>query len=345
MSERRTGGEPARRGRLIAFAVTALACVVALVAYLVVERARGDAAEPGGPQLSVQAVQAVPHLLVRDTRSGPSYGDIALIPLSDPGGPRAVVPVRCERVAATPTGALCLQQTSAVGSVYRAVYLDRDFHQTGSQDLPGIPSRARLSGSGTWAAWTVFRSGQSYADAGFSTQTEITQTAGQKSLGDLETWTATSNGVPVTATDRNFWGVTFIGDGPGFYATMGTGGQRYLVRGDISTRTMTVVTPDGACPSVSEDGRTVVMKAKDPATSQDRFVALDLATGRRTPLADEGQVDDQAAWDGPDTVLYASAARVLSGNTFDIWAVPTDGTRAHVLVHDAASPSVVGLAR
>src|SRR5206468_1617421 len=125
---------------------------------------------------------------------------------------------------------------------------------------------ARVSSGGSWTASTVFRSGESYADVTFSVQTVITRTAGQVSLGDLETWTATKDGAPVTATDRNFWGVTFIGDGPGFYATMGT---------------------------------------------------------------------------GAGTVLYAVGKGIRTGVDFDVWSAPVDGTAPHLLVRDAASPSVV----
>jgi hypothetical protein len=332
----------ADRRRLLAFVLAAVLCLGALAGYLVVEHGR-SAAAPGaaGGGLPVAAVQAVPHLVVRDTRAGPTYGDIALIPLSDPGGPRADVPVKCERVAATRTRVICLQQVSAVGPVYRAVFLDGDFRQTGTQDLAGTPSRARVSSGGSWTASTVFRSGDSYADVTFSVETVITRTDGQVSLGDLETWTATQNGVPVTSQDRNFWGVTFIGDGPGFYATMATGGVRHLVKGDVRTRTMTVVADDGACPSVSADGSTVVMKEQDPVSKEDHLVSLDLASGHRTPLQEGRVVDDQVTWDGAGTVLYAVGKGIRTGVDFDVWSGPVDGSAPHLLVSDASSPSVV----
>jgi hypothetical protein len=334
---------PERR-RTLAFTAVAVACVAALVAYLVAERVRTSAAADPGPPgggLTVAAVQRVPHLVVRDTRPGPTYGDIALIPLSDPAGPRADVPVKCERVAATRTRVICLQQTSTLGPTYRAVFMDGRFRQTGIQDLPGTPSRARVSSGGSYTASTVFRSGESYADVTFSVQTVITRTAGQQSLGDLETWTTTKDGARVTAQDRNFWGVTFIGDGPGFYATMATGGVRYLVKGDARARTMTVVAENGACPSVSADGASVVMKEQDPVSKEDHLVDLDLATGHRTALPEGRVVDDQVTWDGSSTVLYAVGKGIRTGVAFDVWTAPVDGAAARLLVPDAASPSVV----
>lgn len=332
----------ADRRRVLAFGLAAVLCLGALTGYLVVEHGRGAAAPAAGSGgLSVAAVQAVPHLVVRDTRAGPTYGRIALVPLSDPDGPRAVVPVSCDRVAATRTRVICLQQVSPVGPVYRAVFLDGDFRQTGTQDLAGTPSRARVSSGGSWTASTVFRSGESYADVNFSVRTVITRTAGQQSLGDLETWTATKDGAPVTSSDRNFWGVSFIGDGPGFYATMATGGVRYLVRGDVGTRTLAVVTADGACPSVSTDGRTVVMKQQDPVSREDQLVAYDLSSGRRTALQEGRVVDDQVTWESAGTVLYAVGKGIRTGVDLDVWSAPVDGSAPHVLVHDAASPSVV----
>ena len=70
---------------MVAFGLTAVLCVGGLTGYLVVEHGRSAAAPAAaGGGLSVAAVQAVPHLVVRDTRAGPTYGDIELIPLSDP---------------------------------------------------------------------------------------------------------------------------------------------------------------------------------------------------------------------------------------------------------------------
>jgi hypothetical protein len=70
-------------------------------------------------------------------------------------------------------------------------------------------------------------------------------------------------------------------------------------------------------------------------------VALDLASGRRTPL-DEGRlVDDQVTWAGARTVLYAVGVGIRTGADFDVWSAPVDGTAPHLLLHHAASPSVV----
>ncbi|SNS67785.1 hypothetical protein SAMN04488107_3377 [Geodermatophilus saharensis] len=340
------------RRRLLAFVLAAVLVVAGTVAYLLVQR-QGDeaaaaaaaAAEAGRTRLAVEDVQRVPHVVVRNTEPGPSYGEVALVPLDDPGGPRAVVDLACERVAAARGGAVCLQSVAGVVTTYRAVFLDGSFRETGTADLPGVPSRARVSADASYAATTVFVTGHAYTDAQFSTETVVTDLTGgtPESLGNLESWTATAaDGTPVTAEDRNFWGVTFVGDGPDLYATMGTGGVRYLVRGDAETRTLTVVAEDGACPSVSADGSTIVMKGTDPVSRAPVLTVYDVGTGERAPLAEGREVDDQVAWWGGDRVLYPVASGLSGSGDSDVWVTaPSGDSQPAILVPDAASPTVV----
>jgi hypothetical protein len=57
----------------------------------------------------------------------------------------------------------------------------------------------------------------------------------------------------------------------------------------------------------------------------------------RTPLAETRSVDDQAAWLGNDTVMYALRR---AGRAADVWAVPADGTgKPALLIPDAESPA------
>ncbi len=348
-----TGGRPvASRRRLLAFLAVAVLCVGGTAAYLVVQR-QGDVRaataaaeeEAGRARLAVEDVLDEPHLVVRTTLPGPSEGRIALVPLSDPGGPRAVIDIACDRVAAARGGAVCLQAGAGAVLGYRAVFLDGRYRPVGEEDLPGIPSRARVSAEGSYAATTVFVSGHAYTDAQFSTETVVTDlTSGTpEPLGDLESWSATAaDGSPVTAEDRNYWGVSFVGDGPGFYATLGTGGARYLVRGDVTTRSLTVVADDGACPSVSDDGSAIVMKGTDPVSRAAVLEHYDVATGERTRLAEGRAVDDQVAWDGADRVLYGVTSGLDTGTDADVWVSDLSGDgEPRILVPHATSPSVV----
>jgi hypothetical protein len=334
--------------RTVAFAAVVVLCLGGTVTYLLVQRSAGAAAaaaaaerEAGTARLAVNDVLDVPHLVVRNTAAGPSFGKVALIPLDDPDGPRAIVDLSCDRISATAAGAICLQEVPGVLTSYRSVFLDAQLRETGSQALGGVPSRARISRDGRYAASTVFVSGHAYTDAQFSTETVISDLASGASMGNLETWSVVRDGVDVSAADRNFWGVSFIGDGPAFYATLGTGGQVLLVEGDVATRTMTVVGRSGACPSVSPDGSHVVYKEQDPESRNYHFVNLDLGSGRLQPVDDGRQVDDQAAWADDETVLYSVGRGVASSVDFDVWSAPVAGGRPALLVRDAASPSVV----
>jgi hypothetical protein len=346
--------DPAGRGRhplgrrTIAFIAVVVLCLGVTVTYLLVQHSRDAAAaeaaadrEAGTARLAVDDVLDVPHLVVRNTQVGPSYGKVGLIPLDDPAGPRAIVDVSCERISATAAGAVCLQQVPGLLTSYRAVFLDSRLRPTGGQDLGGVPSRARMSADGRYAASTVFVTGHAYTDAQFSTQTVITDLVSGSPLGDLESWTALQDGAEVTAADRNFWGVTFLGNGPGFYATLGTGGQVLLVKGDVTTRTMEVLGVQGACPSLSPSGTSVVYKQLDSESRNAHFVTMDLGSGELVPVQEGRLVDDQAAWADDETVLYSVGRGVASSVDFDVWSAPVAGGEPNLLVPDAASPSVV----
>ncbi|GAA1116918.1 hypothetical protein [Citricoccus alkalitolerans] len=51
------------------------------------------------------------------------------------------------------------------------------------------------------------------------------------------------DGEPLTAIDRNVWGVSFA-DGDLFFATVASGGRTWLMEGDLEARTMTSVATD-----------------------------------------------------------------------------------------------------
>ncbi|MGO7984225.1 hypothetical protein ACC691_41070, partial [Rhizobium johnstonii] len=57
----------------------------------------------------------------------------------------------------------------------------------------------------------------------------------------------------LTAADRNIWGVTFSKDGTTFYATASSGGRNWLVKGDLSARTLISIHDVSECPSLSPD--------------------------------------------------------------------------------------------
>jgi hypothetical protein len=191
------------------------------------------------------------------------------------------------------------------------------------------------------AAWTTFVSGDSYVGPSSSTRTSILDTRTGAYVESLETFTALVDGHPYKAVDTNFWGVTFTADDHTFYATMGSAGKTWLMRGDVTTRTLTALRENAECPSLSPDGTRLAFKKRvsDDIRRPWRFYVLDLATMTETPLAETRSVDDQAAWLDAKTVLYAVPHDDDPGS--DLWSVPADGTGSPKLVAaDGVSPSV-----
>src|SRR5690606_20380015 len=104
--------------------------------------------------------------------------------------------------------------------------------------LAGIPSRTRVSEAGL-VATTAFVTGHSYAADSFSTETTIKSADGQDH-GNLEEFSILVDGRPLTAVDRNVWGVTFVSESQ-FYATVASGGKTWLVQGDLERRELVSV--------------------------------------------------------------------------------------------------------
>src|ERR1041385_3666969 len=156
-------------------------------------------------------------------------------------------------------------------------------------------------------------------------------------MGNLEEFTVSRDGHPFKAIDFNFWGVTFAADGNRFYATLSTGGQTYLVEGNIAAREMRVLRANVECPSLSPDGTRLVFKKRvggDIHGPVWRFHVLDLATKTETPLAEARSIDDQAEWLDDHRILYEIAP--------DLWTVPADGKgEPSRYLRSALTPAVI----
>jgi hypothetical protein len=204
--------------------------------------------------------------------------------------------------------------------------------------LPGIPSRVRVSPSGRIIAWTSFVRGDSYAPGDFSTRTGLYDLTTGTLVGSIEDFRATVDGAPWRREDVNYWGVTLASDDRTFYATLASAGRTWLVRGDLSARTITSVRQNVECPSLSPDETRIAYKKR--VGDVWRLTVLDLMSGAETPLAEAASVDDQVAWLDARTVLYARPARGRDGS--DVWRVSADGggTPA-VYLADAGSPAVI----
>jgi hypothetical protein len=300
---------------------------------------------------AIAALRSQPHLVFVDSdNGGTAYSRIAVAPLSAigaPDRPRYLTAQQCQRVYVAAGQGLCLGQNTGGGllAAHGAYTFDDHFRPRHTLQQSGIPSRVRLSPDGRYGAMTVFVTGHSYAEGGFSTQTTIVDTASGSVLGELEQFTVWRDGARFQSPDFNFWGVTFARDGNRFYATLGTGGRTYLVEGNLTERQMRVLRENVECPSLSPDNRRLVFKKRmgsAPAVTWQLHL-LDLATLADVPLAETRSVDDQVEWLDDAHILYAlpdeGPPATIATN---IWLLPVDGSGPpQLFLRNALSPAVV----
>lgn len=338
---------PAFRRR-VAFAVLVLVVLAGTGWYAVAEFQRARAEQNAPTQVEVtDDVLAGPHVLFRSTAPGELYGHVAAVALDDLAGPREVTPAVCDRVSSDGRATVCLRTSRGVVTTYEAEVLDAAWRTTATWPLPGIPSRTRLSPDGL-VATTAFVTGHSYSQTGFSTETTVHDVTGAEVSGNLEDFTLLADGERVAPVDRNVWGVTFV-DSRYFYATVQSQslGHTWLVRGDLTERTLVTVLDGVECPSLSPDRTRIAFKhdaAADGAAAPHWTPAvLDLDTLEVTVLSSEERtVDDQLTWLDDTTLLYG-LPRADEPATTDVWSVPADGRGTPaVAIPQAWSPSVVG---
>jgi hypothetical protein len=292
---------------------------------------------------ALPAAPARPQLMFVSVLPDESHRHLGVVPLDAPGGARYIAPLVCDRVYFAGRTGVCLA-SAAMGtsaSHYADIFND-GFQATHRVALTGPPSRVRISSDGRRAAATVFESGHSYAQEGFSTRTTVIDLASGSTVCDLEEFTVWRGQERFQAKDFNFWGLTFERDGNAFYATLDTGGISYLVKGDIDRREMRVLRAGVECPSISPDNTKLVFKKRIGSRSRGwwQLARFDLATEQETILARESRsVDDQVEWLDNDRVLYHLTG---SATAADLWMLPVDGVSPPtLLVSNAYSPSVV----
>jgi len=317
---------------------------VASVLHASARAGQRDQVQPDGPQVTAGRVTLTsPGTMVfRNMAWGPHRDELTTVPASDPSGPRTASGLKCLRFYASSGTGVCLQAVhGTVTDTYRALILDAHLKEKAHYDVPGIPSRARVSPTGHFAAWTAFVGGDSYAGTNFSTRAAIVDTRTGRLIPTLESFRILKDGHVYHAADVNFWGVTFAADDRTFYATLATKGRTYLVRGDLSARTVTTLHTNVECPSLSPDGTRIAFKKRVKGLPKDapwHLYVLDLRTMRETPLAEPRSVDDQVVWRDDGTIVYA-----LPGDYgADLYEVPADGTGSARRISTAAvSPAFV----
>jgi hypothetical protein len=331
------------RSRAIAFALVVAACVLLGGGWVLAASLRSDsttsdarvrvanAPKPvrAAPLAPVAAARA---LMVRavDPRDDRLNGRLTRVKLGEATGGQAGK-LACQRVYFAAGRGLCLALESS-GVDYSARIFDDDMVVRHEFRLEGLPSRARVSPGGRFGSFTTFVSGDSYAEPGaFSTRTKIVDMRTGRQVADLEQFTVIKDGEKIDSPDFNFWGVTFARDEDRFYATLSTGGERYLVEGSLRDRRVTVLRENVECPSLSPDGTRLAYKKRVGGPEDWRLHVLDLATMRDVPLAERRSIDDQAEWLDDDTVVY--------GDGHAVWAARADGGgRPRRLLARASSP-------
>jgi hypothetical protein len=272
-----------------------------------------------------------------------TFHRVALASLETPRRGAFITPLSCERVYFGGNRGICLT-SDAEGSVTKwwADIFDERFERLHRLALTGPPSRVRVSSDGRMAASTVFETGHSYAEGGFSTRTTLFDLSSGTSIGDLEKFQTLRNHEVIRGKDFNFWGLTFARDNDTFYATLDTGGVSYLVRGRVQTRTMDVVLARVECPSLSPDNTRIAFKKRlgPRALGWWQLEVLQLDTMKESAVtAETRSVDDQVEWLDNDRVVY----HLTGGSTAaDLWTVRVDNTSApQKLLESAYSPTVI----
>ena len=318
-----------------------VAAIAALLMFAIAQRVTAGSASAGRSSAGVAELAASPHLLFRHSGVDADYNKMVVATLDRPSA-RETTALSCERLSFAMGRGICLQADRRVFTTYTALVFDRSFAKAGSFKIDGSPSRTRVSPDGRVGAITVFVTGHAYSVSGFSTKTTLVDMASAEPIADLEQFTTWRSGARYAAPDVNFWGVTFTRDSNVFYATLGTRGKNYLVKGDLGLRKLTVVHDDLECPSLSPDDRTIVFKRRVASRADAwRLYVLDTSTMTDRPLAAETRyVDDQAEWFDDAHVLYAIPRP--DSAVSDVWMAPIDGSAPpRLLIPEANSPIVV----
>lgn len=340
---------PDDRRRVLAFAVITVAAVAVAIGYAAYAARRGAAeTTPAGIRVVENAAErdtlpAVDRVLFRNTALGQGYGHVTMARAADPSDVRYVTELVCERVDSAGGMGSCLTADRGVFTTYRALIFDERFNVRHSVGLKGIPSRTRVAPNGRVMAVTVFVSGHSYSAGAFSTLTTVIDTATGEVVADLEQFAVTRDGKPFKAIDFNFWGVTFAADSNTFYATLGTGQEQLLIRGDLAARTAVVLRGGVECPALSPDGTRLAFKRRGTAGGAFgwRLATLDLQTltDRLVP-GELRSIDDQVEWLDASHLLYGVSDDENGLGGTSVWKVDVDKGSAAVWLRGAYSPSV-----
>lgn len=317
-------GSRVRNGRVLIFIAIAIACVLVGGGYGVYAYANRDAASGKGGTHAVPTGDAV---VFKNAGLGAEDRRLGWAAL---GGAKHLTDVYCDRVYYAAKKGICLT-TNDTRTGFVTKFFDDHLRVTDEMPAGGIPSRARISRDGRYGVTTVFVLGHDYSDGTFSTETTLIDMTTRSRVAHMEEFSTFLDGKKIDAPDVNYWGVTFVpGDSNRFYATLGTGGHTYLIKGDIAARTADVLRDGVECPSLSPDGTRIAFKHEVGANLW-KIHVMNVDDLRDRPVAEARSIDDQVEWLDNDTLSYAVVED-------DIYKVPADGSGSPVvLLEDATS--------
>ena len=346
------------RARILVWAGCCGLLVLGTIAYLDWSRSPVSAAETHDEPVMIRsdemtalaALRREPHLVFRNMSRGPEHGALAFATLEPPGR-RYVTKTFCQRVYFRAGTGLCLTVEQRPRIRERGYLFDDALAIRQRVDLQGTPSRGRVSSDGRPQCVHSLRQRRLLCES-VPDRTRILNSYTGQTLADLEDFEVSKNGAPLKSVDFNYWGVTFSNDGVTFYATLGTKGQEYLVRGDLRARKVVVLRSGVECPSLSPDEQHIAFKqAISPGSHVWRPAVLRLSDFSVTELPETRSVDDQLEWLDDGHVLYGIREElativpdvdgVMRGRA-NIWMLAADGTGSpQLFLEDGESPSVV----
>jgi hypothetical protein len=313
------------RSRLILLGIVVALCVGVGVAYVGISRSSGaESSEkhlvPGSDPIRTTRASSIgsDELVFVSMIPDRSAGSLAVAPLSEPAGTRALSDLRCERVAYAGGRGICLNRVGGEDAETEVEVFDSKFDVQRELELEGLPSRARVSPDGRYGAITMFVPGEEDTDEGFSTETKILDLASGEEAVDLEKLRVTKDGKPFSTHDLHFSSVTFAPDSDHFYASLGAGTTGYLLKGSLRARTADVIADRADSPSLSPNGKRVAFRRVFGAEGNWRLFVLDLGTMKARRLPGNEPIDDQAEWLDDARLVYATDNRV--------WVVRADGS-------------------
>src|SRR5262249_44014043 len=116
-----------------------------------------------------QPDQGKARLFAINLRESPDLGKVEFSFLDSLDATRTTTGLPCERIYFASGKGICLsRETQYFSAQTVATLFDADFRPLSTVRTDGIPSRARISPDGRYAAFTTFVTGHSYSDAQLS---------------------------------------------------------------------------------------------------------------------------------------------------------------------------------